>query len=309
MRIFITGATGVIGRRVVPLLVSSGFEVTAAGRDPAKCAALASLGVKPVLLDLFAPDAVREAVAGHDVVVNLATHIPSSSLQILLPWAWRENDRLRKVGAAVLADAAIAGGAKRFIQESFAPIYAGRGDEWIDEEWMVRPVRYNQTVVDAEHSAIRFGEAGGAGIVLRFAAFYGADAFQSREMARLVRKGWAALPGSPDSFISSISHDDAATAVVAALSLEAGIYNVTDDDPVRRREYFNSLSECLGVAPPKFPPQWLGSLAGSLGELMSRSQRISNRKLRASSSWAPKYPSVREGWRAIATNLLSPAAG
>jgi 2-alkyl-3-oxoalkanoate reductase len=192
------------------------------GRNPTKCAGLASLGAKPVLLDLFAPGAVRDAVARHDVVVNLATHIPPSTMRMLLPWAWRENDRVRRVGSAILVDAAIAGGAKRFIQESFAPIYAGRGDEWIDEEWTVRPVRYNRTVLDAEHSAMRFSDAGGVGIVLRFAAFYGVDAIQSRDMAQMVRKGWAPLPGSAEAFISSISHDDAASSVVAALALDAG---------------------------------------------------------------------------------------
>jgi 2-alkyl-3-oxoalkanoate reductase len=269
---------------------------------------LTSLGAKPVLLDLFASGAVRQAVAAHDVVINLATHIPPSTMRMLLPWAWRENDRVRREGSAVLVDAAISGGAKRFIQESFAPIYSDRGDEWIDEEWMVRPVRYNRTVLDAEHSAMRFSDAGGVGIVLRFAAFHGVDAIQSRNMARLVCKGWAPLPGSPEAFISSISHDDAASAVVAALALDAGIYNVSDDTPVRRREYFDSLAVVLGVGPPRFPPRWLGHLAGSLGELMSRSQRISNRKLRAGSQWAPKYPSVPEGWRAMAKDLLAAAA-
>jgi nucleoside-diphosphate-sugar epimerase len=127
------------------------------------------------------------------------------------------------------------------------------------------------------------------------------------ELSSVSPRFMAPLPGSPEAFISSISHDDAASAVAAALSLDAGIYNVTDDNPVRRRDYVDSLAESLGVASPRFPPQWLGHLAGSLGELMSRSQRISNRKLRANSSWAPKYPSVREGWRAI--DLLSSAAG
>jgi 2-alkyl-3-oxoalkanoate reductase len=177
--------------------------------------------------------------------------------------------------------------------------------KWIDEEWMVRPVRYNRTVLDAEHSALRFSETGGVGIVLRFAAFYCADAIQSRDMAEAVRKGWAPLPGSPEAFISSISHDDAASAVVAALELDAGIYNVTDDEPVRRREYFDSLAAVLGVRPPRFPPLWLCHLACSLGELLSRSLRISNRKLRAASQWAPKYPSVREGWQASAADWSS----
>jgi 2-alkyl-3-oxoalkanoate reductase len=113
MRIFVSGAIGVIGRRVVPVLVSSGLEVTAAGRTVEKCAALASLGAKPVLLDLFAAGAAGRAVAGHDVVINLATHIQPSTMRMLLPWSWRENDRVRREGSTLLVDAAIAGGAKR----------------------------------------------------------------------------------------------------------------------------------------------------------------------------------------------------
>jgi 2-alkyl-3-oxoalkanoate reductase len=303
MRIFITGATGVIGRRVVPLLVSAGHAVTAVGRNADKCAALLKAGATPVQIDLFDSDAAREAIAGHDAVINLATHIPGSTARMFLPGAWRENDRLRRDAAALLVDAAIAGGAKRFIQESFAPVYAEGGEKWLDEKWPIHPTRYNRTVADAERSAARFTEKGGVGIVLRFAAFYGPDAFHVREMARFIRKGWAPLPGSPKAFFSSISHDDAATAVMSALNLPAGIYNVTDDEPLARREYVDSLAQCLGVGPPRFLPKWTARLAGSLGELMSRSQRISNRKLRAASEWAPKYASIREGWRATVKDL------
>ena len=114
MRIFLAGATGVIGRRVMPLLVAAGHRVSAIGRTPDKRAALERLGAVPVDADLFAPDALRRAVAGHAVVINLATHL-ASGLRIFLPGAWRENDRVRRIGAANLADAAIAAGAERFI--------------------------------------------------------------------------------------------------------------------------------------------------------------------------------------------------
>src|SRR6266508_1170416 len=129
------------------------------------------------------------AVPGHEAVVNLATHIPPGS-RAFLPGAWRENDRIRRVGAANLVEAALAGSAKRFIQESFAPIYPDRGDAWIDERVPARPVRYNRSVIDAEAAAERFTRSGGAGIVLRFAYFYGADSDFTRDAVRLVRKGW-----------------------------------------------------------------------------------------------------------------------
>jgi 2-alkyl-3-oxoalkanoate reductase len=162
MQIFVTGATGVIGRRVMPLLVAAGHQVTAVGRTPDKCAALERLGTDAVQVDLFAADAVRRAVAGHTVVINLTTHIPSSTT-MLLPGAWRANDRIRREASAILVDAAIAGGAERFIQESFAPIYPACGDQWIDERTPIQPARYNRTVVDAERSAERFTQSGARG--------------------------------------------------------------------------------------------------------------------------------------------------
>jgi 2-alkyl-3-oxoalkanoate reductase len=109
----------------------------------------------------------------------------------------------------------------------------------------VKPSKYNRTVLDAERSAERFTRGGRQGIVLRFAAFYGPDSPQTQEMIKFARKGWAPLPGSPTSFFSSLSHDDAATAVLAALNAEAGTYNVVDDEPLRHHEYFESLAKYL----------------------------------------------------------------
>src|SRR5215207_5105755 len=110
MKIFVTGATGVIGRRVVPALVAQGHAVTAVGRTPEKRARLEAQGARAVAVDLFDRDAVGAAVRGHDAVVNLATHVPSSTLGMLLRRGWRENDRVRREGSAVLVDAAIAAG-------------------------------------------------------------------------------------------------------------------------------------------------------------------------------------------------------
>jgi 2-alkyl-3-oxoalkanoate reductase len=303
MRIFMTGATGVVGRRAVPLLVAAGHEVTAVGRSLEKRAALEKAGARPVEVNLFDAEAVRQAVAGHEVVIHLATHIPSSSMKMLMPGTWRENDRLRSVASKNLVDAALAGGVERYIQEAFAPVYADGGDAWIDETWPVKPVRYNRSVLDAERAAARFSESGRTGVVLRFGLFYGPDSAMVQDMIGVVRKGWAPVPGPPDGFVSAVSHDDAATAVVAALAVEAGIYNVVDDEPLRRRAYVSALADALGVSSPKLPPTWMAKLMGSLGEVLSRSQRISNRKLRAASDWKPKYPSVREGWRAVVAEL------
>ena len=192
-------------------------------------------------------------------------------------------------------------------QESFAPVYPDCGDRWIDEAVTLRPVRYNKSILDAEASAARFTKAGGAGVVLRFAGFYGPDSrFLIEAIAQFRKTGRAFLPGSPDAFASSVSHDDAATAAAAALTLPPGTYNVVEDEPVTRRDYFDSLARAVGLPAPKPFPWWARAMLGSLGEMLSRSERISNRRLKSVSSWTPRYRSVREGWPSVAAAL--PAA-
>jgi nucleoside-diphosphate-sugar epimerase len=295
MKAFVTGATGVVGRRAVPLLVAHGHNVRALARTPEQRDALARQGAAALAADLFDPPSLRSAVRGCDVVINLATHLPASTYQFFLRSAWQENDRIRSIGSANLAHAASAEGVGRFIQESFAPIYEDSGNRWIHEDGPVRPAHYNRSVLDAERSANAFTERGGIGVVLRFSLFYGPDSFTTRDAAGMVRKGWSPLLGDPAGFVSSISHDDAASAVVAALGVPRGTYNATDDEPVTRREYVDTLAAALRVPPPRFLPGWLLKLTGSVGETISRSLRISNATLRGSATWTPRYPSVREG--------------
>jgi nucleoside-diphosphate-sugar epimerase len=287
MRVFLTGSTGVIGRRAIPLLVAAGHRVTAVARTAEKRAAVERLGAAAVLVDLYDPNEVQQAVRGHDAVINLATHIPPAT-RAFLPGAWRENSRVRRLVSANLADAVMAQGRARIIQESFAPIYPDRGDEWIHEIAPTKPARYNRAVLDAEAAASR-------GVVLRFAYFYGPDSDFTRGLIASVRDGRAQLLGDPRGFWSVVSHDDAATAVVAALDVPPGIYNVVDDEPLTRRALVDNIAAVLGVPPPKLLPGWLKYLLGSLGETLSRSQRISNRKLKAVSGWAPRWRSAREG--------------
>ena len=309
MKIFVTGATGVIGRRVVPLFVQRGHAVTAIGRSMAKRELLERAGARAVDVNLFDEARLREAVSGHDAIVNLATHIPSSTTRMLLPWAWRENDRVRRLGSGTIVNAALAASVQRVIQESFAPIYADHGDAWIDEHHIVTPVRYNRSVLSAENAAARFTGPGRCGVVLRFAGFYGPDAFTLRELVATVRKGWMPIPGSPEAFVSSISHDDAAAAVVAALEVPAGVYNVSDDEPLRRRDWIAALTGAFAIAPPRPLPSWVSRAGGSIMELLSRSQRISNRTLRSASNWAPRHASVREGFAAIASEWSRSSTG
>ena len=304
MQVLVTGATGVVGRRVVPLLVARAHRVKAIGHSKERLAALERAGAATARADLFDIASLTAAAAGCDAVINLATHMPPTSTRMLLPGAWAENDRVRRIGSANLVDAALSAGVKRFVQESFAPAYPDRGDRWIDEDTPLQPTRYNRTLLDAEASAARFtGESRGAGVVLRFGMFYGPDSRFLRDMAGIVRRGWVPIPGAPGAFVSPVSHDDAASAAVAALELGPGTYNVVDDEPVTRRAFFDTFAAALGVPAPKFPPHWAVHLLGTTGELLSRSLRISNRKLRGASAWSPKFPSVRDGWAAVVSAL------
>ena len=294
MRVFITGATGVIGSRAVPLLLQAGHSITATSRSEHNREALRRAGAAPVDVDLFDVDSLRRAMAGHDAVINLATHIPSPK-KIMFRWAWRTNDRIRREASAAIVTAAIAEGVGRMIQESFALLYPDHGDAWIDESMPVAPVSYNKTVLDAEHSAQRLTESGGTGVALRFGGLYGPDAILA-EMLSMMRKGISPLPGSPSAFLSSLAQDDAATAVVASLGVPAGTYNIVEDEPMRRGEWTRTLASAAGIPVPKPIPAWMTAIGGSMLRLMARSERVSNRKFRDASGWAPKYPKASDAW-------------
>jgi 2-alkyl-3-oxoalkanoate reductase len=302
MRVFVAGATGVVGRRLIPLLVDAGAAVTAVARTNAKAAQLKKQGATPKKVNLFDPAAVEAAVAGNDAVINIATKIPTG-MKMFLPGAFNENIKIRTEASQNLASAAIAARARVFIQESFAPAYPDRGDEWIDESVLIEPSSYVRSVADAESAAAEFTRSGGAGVVLRFSFFYGPQSPQSADMVKYVRRGLAPLPGGGDAYMSTLWIDDAASAVVAALSVPAGVYNVTDDVPMRRREAFDLLADALGVKHPRTLPRWASRMMGSLGDTIGRSQRISNAKFRQSANWVPKVASVREGWARLVKEL------
>lgn len=306
MRIFVSGATGVIGARVLPILVAEGHQVSASGRTPEKRASLQKLGVTALDVDLFNPEHARRALTGKEAVINLATHIPPPS-KMLMPGSWRENDRVRQGVSSVLTIVAIEEGVQIYIQESFAPVYEDAGDNWIDETAPLNPASYNRSMLDAEAVTQNFAAAGRTGIILRFGFFYGPDAKQNEVMLQTLRKGWAPMPGRSDAFMSSVSHDDAANAVVAALKAKSGAYNIVDNEPLRRGDLFSYLAGYLSFKQPKFPPVWTSYLLGSVGRLVARSQRISNQKFRAETSWKPIYPSAKEGWQDIVASKAKAA--
>lgn len=296
MRILVTGATGVLGRRVVPLLVAEGHDVTAVARGQAD--AVRAAGAAPIELDLLSTGAVTRAVDGHDVVVDLATRIPPAA-RMALPWAWRDNDRLRSEAAPLMARVAGRVGA-HYVRESIGMLYAEGGDAWVAEDHPVAPVRNTRSALDAEAAAHGVTAAGGTGVVLRFARLYGPDSVHLREELATAEGGMAAVLGDLDGYVSQVHLDDAAAAVVAGLRAPAGTYNVVEDDPVRKREHVKLLAELVGRR-LRTPPAAIGRIGPA--RVVARSVRMTNRALRVATGWAPVHASARDGFRDVALQV------
>lgn len=210
------------------------------------------------------------------------------------------NDRLRQEGSRNLVDAGLAAGAGRYVQESVAFLYADGGDEWIGEDRRVRANSITSSSLDAEAEARRFGASGGIAVILRFGSFYGPDSEHTADVVKFARQGFGTTPGPRGAYLSSISTDDAAAAVVAAATeVPAGTYNVVDNDPVTREEFDGILARAVGRERLRPTPSFVVRLMGDKLDHVVRSQRVSNQALRTATSWRPRYASVREGIPAV----------
>lgn len=300
MKVFVTGATGVLGRRAVSQLLAAGAEVTGVARTRRKGIELHDLGATPVQASLFDRDALSAAVAGHQVVCNLATAIPTGE-QAGRRSAWNDNHRIRREGARNLVDAALHAGADRYIQESISFLYADGGDEYLDESAAVDPTWITEPALVAEAEAARFAEHGGVGIALRFGILYGFDSAHTVEAVHAAQRGLFALPGPAGSYWPSVTTDDAASAAAAALRAPSGVYNIADDRPLRRAEHAEALAEALGTGPLTLPPVSAGFPQDL--SMMLRSQRVTSQRFKALTDWQPRLPSAWEGWRFVVAEL------
>jgi nucleoside-diphosphate-sugar epimerase len=301
MNVFLTGATGAIGPATVRGLVEQGHRVRAVARTDEKAAQLRAQDAEAVAVDLFDGDAVKAAVDGSEAVLHLATNVPTLG-RIARMKSWATHNELRTTATKLLLDAARTTSATRFVKESVTFSYPDSGDAWIDE---TKPpddsIAMLAPTLEGERMIEGFTAGGGTGVVLRFGLFYGPTSRGVDELLRLARWRMSMVAGKPDAYISSIHTDDVAGAVVAALDAPAGIYNAVDDEPVTRREYLDAFSAAFGLRKLHPAPAWLLRLtSGSAAEAVIRSWRVSNRKLHDATGWSPRYPSVREGWPAVA---------
>jgi nucleoside-diphosphate-sugar epimerase len=187
-------------------------------------------------------------------------------------------------------------------------LYSDRGSSWIDEDAPVDEYPLARANLAAEASVNRFSAGGGTGTVLRFGWFYGPGAAHSEQMLAMARRHIGSVLGSPDGYLSSIHLVDAAAAVVAALSARAGTFNVVDDEPLTKRDYAAALASAVGRKMWIQGPGRAAMLLGDRLTSLTRSVRVSNARLRATTGWEPRYPSAREGWIATARILERVAA-
>lgn len=286
--IIITGSTGIIGGRAVRELLASGHSVTGVTRSARGRERLDSLGARAVEADVFDEASLRRAFEGADAAVNLLTHVPRAD-RMADPSAWAENDRVRTEASAAIARAAQAAGVQRLVQESIAFVYADGGDAWLDEDAPVAGGGVTTTALTAERNARELFE--GETVVLRFGLFIGPDSGSALAAVQAARGGASIAPGPPGAYRPTLWLDDAAAAIAAALSVPAGTYNVADTDPPTNAEIDAALAAAVGVEALRPPEPQDGPLA--------RSQRVSNRRLREASDWAPRMRAGTESWGRI----------
>jgi nucleoside-diphosphate-sugar epimerase len=308
MRVFLAGASGVIGRVLVPMLVKEGHHVSAMTRSPQKVDALEAAGASPVLCDVFQPERLRDAVvaARPDVVISHLTDLPQEFNPRKIKEAYRNNDRVRGEGSENLLAAAEAAGARRFLWQTVSFLTKPAGPAVLDETaplWTDAPAPHDATIRLHERMEQRIvSDPNLEGLVLRFGFWYGpGTAFASDgSIARQVRRRRYPIVGDGEARAQFIHVDDAAEATIAAMTNGApGVYNLADDDPGPMREWLPVYAEAVGAKPPRRVPAWLARLvvgsflAAQAGEMRGASNEKAKREL----DWKPRYASWREGFR------------
>jgi nucleoside-diphosphate-sugar epimerase len=306
MRVFLAGATGVIGRRLMPMLLAEGHQVTGMTRTRAKLEQLRAAGAEAVLADALDAEAVHASVAEArpDAVIHQLTALPARIDPRKLERDFALNDRLRSEGTRILVEAATAAGAGRIVAQSIAFAYApgpvGSVHAEADPLFVDAPEPFRRSaraLAELESTVI-----GARGLALRFGYFYGPGSAISTlgSMGQDVARRRMPVVGRGQGVWSFVHVDDAARATVAALTRGApGAYNVVDDEPAPVRDWLPALAAALQAPPPRRVPVLLAWLAaGSYGvATMTRAQGASNELAARELGWRPEHASWREGFR------------
>jgi 2-alkyl-3-oxoalkanoate reductase len=307
MRVFVAGASGAIGRPLVPQLVAAGHEVTGTTHSEERAEAIRAAGAQAVVCDALDAEALRSAVteAAPEVVVHQLTALPHR-FDPRDKEIYTATNRLRTEGTRNLIDAASAAGARRLVCQSIAFAYApGAHPEVMDEDARLAlgsppPFGDGVRAIDEMEGAV-LGAEGLEGLVLRYGWFYGPGTFYADDgsMAHDVRKRRFPVIGKGTGLFSFVHVDDAASATVAAVERGApGIYNIVDDDPAPQREWLPAYAEAIGAKKPLRVPVWIARLVvGKIATMAGVQPGASNAKAKRELGWEPRWPSWREGFR------------
>jgi nucleoside-diphosphate-sugar epimerase len=307
MRVFVAGASGAIGSRLVPQLIDRGHEVIGTFRSPGSAERVRALRAEPVALDLLDARAVRKAVleTEPEAIVHQATALADVRFSRNLDRTFAQTNRLRTEGTDALLAAAREAGVRRFVAQSFASYrYAREGGPVKTEDDPLDPspvATTRETNAAMRHLDEAVTDAGG--IALRYGGFYGAP---NDGLIEPVRKRQFPIVGNGGGVFSFIHLDDAAAATVLALEHDgAGIYNTVDDEPAPVRDWLPVLANALGAGPPRHFPRWLARLvAGEAAVVMGTEARgASNAKAKRELGWTLRYPSCREGFVAAYASI------
>jgi nucleoside-diphosphate-sugar epimerase len=303
MRMFVAGGAGVVGRRLVPLLVAGGHQVTATTTDRTKLGMLEQLGAEAVVMNGLDAVSVGEAVANAlpDAIIHEMTAIGGKKPDIKHMDRWfATTNRLRTEGTDHLLAAAEATGVSTFVAQSYANWNGIREGGWVKTE--EDPLDLEEgTAAQAVMEAVRYLEdvvvkAGGA--ALRYGGLYGPGA--SDDQVELVRRRKFPLVGDGAGYSSWVHVDDVASATVAAVEQKAtGVFNIVDDEPAPAREWLPYLAGCAGAKSPMRVPKWLARmLAGEVAvTMMTEGRGFSNAKAKRELGWELRYPSWRRGFK------------
>lgn len=306
MKVFVAGASGAIGRPLIRQLVEAGHEVTGTTRRKERAEEIRAAGATAVVCDVFDREALEAAVrqATPELVVNQLTSLPEDYNPRKIDYA--PTNRAREEGGGNLMAAALAAGARRYLTQSIAFLYAPEGDWVKDEEgrpFEDAPPPFSEGVrAMLAHERQVMGTEGIEGVVLRYGQFYGPATYYAPggSIARQVSKRMLPVIGPGTGVASFIHVEDAAAATVAALDHGApGIYNVVDDEPAPMHEWLPVYAEALGAKPPRHAPTWLARLVGGKAAVQfgTELRGASNAKAKRELGWRPRYPSWRQGFR------------
>lgn len=300
MKVFVTGATGVLGRSAVAALLEDGHEVSGIARDEPKARGLETMGATAVRqASLLDQDALACALEGFDAVCNLVTHVPVGTAAIR-PGAWKTNDQLRSKGSSVVAQAARDSGVRTLVQESVSLMYADGGDSWITEKSTLAVTRATDPAAVAEDNASRFDSASRTTVILRFGLLVGKDPI-TRWLLNRARGGRPITLGAPGAWAHLVHPHDAGTAVAAALAAPGGVYNV-GADPVRRCDMNQVFAGAVGRESLRHVSRLMVRLGGERVAPMTRSHRVSSAKLHEVTGWKPAYHAFDSSWLTTQTD-------